>query len=289
MAFALVAGVDARGSTISWFIDPGKTNLLSGGAAMPSDFRFELGVFSAGFTPTAANKSQWSAHWTTAQRVAYNESTGVFTGEVTVASNGAPFTVGASAWVWGFRGDYASGEWLLFRKSSWTWPAPDPFNPFPLLWSATEANSVVLGTVSSGGLRSAAVGEALPPLTTWTVWQGVELATTAQNAPGDDPDHDGSSNLLEFVFGTDPLRSDPMPKLALSTALVSGQPHLQVSVPRRADHPATLVLELSGNLSDWVSGPTFVETVSDTPAALILRDRSVLAEERFVRLRATLP
>ena len=49
--------------------------MLSGGAAMTSDFRFELGVFSTGFTPTASNKSQWSSHWTAAQRVAYNATT----------------------------------------------------------------------------------------------------------------------------------------------------------------------------------------------------------------------
>ena len=256
---------------------------------MAADFRFELGVFSAGFTPTAANKSQWSSHWAAAQRVAYHPTTGIYTGEFTVTSNTEPFTVGAAAWVWGFRGDYSSGEWLLFRKTSWTWPAPDPFNPFPLLWSATEAGSVVLGTVGSTGLRSSAVSEALPPLTTWAVWQEVELSATSQNAPGDDPDHDGASNLLEFVLGTDPLRPGPMPSLTLSTIMVSGQPHLQASVPRRADHPATLTLELSSNLSGWSSGPAFVETISDTPGALVLRDRTVLGAARFARLRATLP
>ena len=285
----LAAGSWAPASTISWFVDPGKTNLLSGGAAMPSDFRFELGVFGAGFTPTVANKAQWSSNWTSAQRVAYNPSTAIYTGEVTVTSNVAPFTVGASAWVWGFRGDYNSGEWVLFRRTDWTWPAPDPFNPFPLLWSATSANSVVLGTVNSGGMRSAAVSAALPPVASWAVWQGVELASTSGNAPGDDPDRDGANNLLEFVFGTDPMRPGPLPKLALSTVLVSGLPHLQVSVPRRADHPATLLLEVSGNLTDWSSGSAFVETISDTPAALVLRDRSVLGGKRFVRLRATIP
>lgn len=280
----------ASATTITWFVADGKTNLVSGGAPMGSDFRFEVGVFRDGFVPTSANTAQWASKWSRAQRVAYNASTGFYSGIFDVISNAAPFTVGATAWVWGFNGDYNSGQWILFRKTDWTWPAPNPFNPDPPQWSATTANSVVLGTVTTNGMQSAAVTNSSLPNIPWSDWQALELATTSLDGPEEDADGDGASNLLEYVYGTDPLRAGTLPSPTLSTVIVSGQPYLQISIPRRSDRPsAVLAVEVSSNLQDWFSGPSYVTTVSNGLSALVVRDLSILVPPRFARLRATLP
>jgi hypothetical protein len=278
---------------IDWSIGASKSKLLANAQPMTPDFRFELGVFRDGFVPTAANKSDWASKWSAAQRVAYNATTGVFTGQFTVEDNITPFTFGATAWIWGFQGDYHSGEWILFRRDTWLWPlATDPINnpfPMPVQWSATDANEVVVGNVNSSGIQSEVVSNVLPPETSWAVWQEVELASTSLKGPNEDADGDGAGNLLEFAFGTDPLRPGSLPPSTLTKVMLSGQPYLQLSIPRRANHMVSVTMEVSGNLKDWFSGPLYVTTVSDTPSALVLRDLTVLGSSRFARARVTLP
>ena len=73
---------------------------------------------------------------------------------------------------------------------------------------------------------------------------------------------------------------------------LAGQRYLQITIPRRSDHPALLTVEVSSDLTTWNSGPTFTEVVSDTPAALVVRDLTPLGTgtpRRFMRLHAELP
>jgi hypothetical protein len=73
-------------------------------------------------------------------------------------------------------------------------------------------------------------------------------------------------------------------------ALQSG--HVVITVPRRLDRPATLTVEVSGNLVDWQSGPAHTEVLQDNEAALVVRDLTPLSPanpKRFIRLKAKLP
>jgi hypothetical protein len=286
----------ARAERLNWFSDPNRTNLTSTGQLMDGAFRFELGVFTGGFVPTSGNTSQWAAHWTAAERIPYNASSKRISSIFTVTDNDAPFSVGANAYVWGFKGSEASGEWILFRKSTWIWPSPNPFNPFTVDWSVAQANVVVLGNVNASGspslMQSAAVSNSAPPDTSWSQWQDEELAGVSLNGPNDDADGDGISNLIEFVFGTLPKTANTPVATPSSFLELSGQRYLQISIPRRRDHPATLVVEVSSDLAIWNSGASHTQVVSDDASALVVRDLTPIgpaSPKRFMRLRAITP
>ncbi len=276
----------SRAETIRWFSVTGSNNLTSVGPLMSGAFSFELGVFNGSFVPTAANAAQWAAHWVPARRVSYNGPNKRFDGQFTVVNNAAPFTVGKAAYVWGFQNGAASSEWILFRNPAWTWPAPNPMNPFGVDWDAASATAVI-GSIDPDGspflMKSATV-------TTWQQWRDVELAGEPLNAPNDDPDRDGVSNLLEFVFATPPQQANA-PATSSEIVTISSQKFLQITIPRRLDRLATLTPQVSPDLTNWASGPAVTTVISDTPAALVVRDLTPLAPgaaRRFMRVKAEL-
>lgn len=287
-----LAGTVGHTETINWY-SVAATNLTSSGTPMTAAFSFELGVFKDGFEPNVDNTTQWAAHWVPAQRTAYNESLRRFDNQFTVSNNMVPFAKDTDAYIWGFQGGVASSEWILFRYDLWTWPAPtgNPPNPNGLYWNAAEATAVLgaIGTIDAEGhpvlMQSAAVANAASPGTTWQQWQTAELAGEPHNGPNDDPDHDGAPNLLEFVFGTPPRQAGSPPRTSVTR--VNG--HLQITIPRRIDHPAELTVEVSSDLATWNAGSAFTEEISNSPAAWVVRDRSPLDAahpRRFMRFKA---
>ncbi len=286
IAALLAAGI-AHGETINWYCTP-QTNRTSSGAAMDSGFQYQLGVFTGGFVPTAANASQWAASWASAQSTSYNATTRAFDDNFTVTGNTAPFTVGAKAYVWGRRTGTASDEWILFRDVSWTWPAPNPMNPFPLDWNAASVNEVVLGTINANGIPYLMKSEAVY---SYNQWRDNQLAGEPLNGANHDPDRDGVSNLLEFVFGSLPTQPGTPPLTATSFVDVSGQGYLQISIPRLRNRLAKLTVEVSADLSHWDSGGSFTAVVADSATTLVVRDKTAAvpgAARRFMRVKAEL-
>lgn len=282
-----LAGAASHAETIKWFSPAGAVNLTGSDAAMGAAFNFELGVFNGNFVPTASNVAQWAANWVPAQRIAYNVPNKRFDGQFTVVNNNAPFTVGKAAYIWGFQTGAASSEWILFRNPDWTWPAPNPMDPFGIDWNAATATALI-GSINAGGspflMKSAAV-------TTWQQWRDSELAGESQNGPNGDPDHDGTSNLLEFVFGTPPRQVGAPPATSVVIVTSNSQQFQQISIPRRMDRLAALTVQVSPDLTSWASGPAATLVISDTPAALVVRDLTPLgagAPGRFMRLKAEL-
>lgn len=297
----LVGGI-AFGQTIAWYCTVDKSNITSDEQPMDAAFRFELGVFKGNFIPTSTNKELWAENWVAAQaqRAVYIVGSKSFTSQYALEStedNAPPFTADKEAYVWGFRGNASSGEWILFRHSLWIWPAYTSGNMDPNLrnWNAANATPV-LGSIHSTGspflMQSAAVTNAAPPTTTWEQWQTDYLSNEPLKGPNDDPDHDGVSNLMEYVFGLPPKQAGAPPQTPVSFMQVSGQNYLQISIPRRIDHKsATLVVEVSSDLHNWSSGSAVVE-MSSTPTAWVVRDATPSGPglpRRFMRLGATLP
>ncbi|MEY3897401.1 MAG: hypothetical protein RLZZ214_2922 [Verrucomicrobiota bacterium] len=267
---------------ISWSSAADKINLDGTGMAMDAGFHFELGVFSGGFVPTGMNVDQWSSHWVVADATSYNVTTRRFSDLFTVANNNTPFVAGATAWIFGYRITSTGTERILFRRTDWTWPSPDPMNPIPTEWNAKDADMVVLGSVNASGspflMKSARQQN-------FAQWQTETLTGEPLNSPGDDPDKDGASNLLEFVFGTPPKTAGAPVITPISR--VGGT--LQIAIPRRLDHPALLTVEVSGDLTNWASGPAHTEVVADDASGLHVRDLTPLDSahpKRFMRLKA---
>jgi hypothetical protein len=289
IALAASMGMATGQDSVFWNSDPNKPNLISGGLPMDGKFRFEIGVFAGSFVPTTSNKDQWAANWRPAARTIYQTGTSRYASNLVVSSNASPFTAGKTSYVWGFRGGAADGEWILFRDPTWTWPNASGFEY--LEWFAQSATPVI-GQINSSGspflMKSAAVTSAAPPTTTWTQWKTENIPVGTSDGANDDPDLDGTPNLMEFVFGTDPVQSNK--PTATPAALVSG--HMEITIPRRVDHPATLVVEVSGDLVNWFSGAGHTQTVSDGVLSLVVRDLTAIDASnprRFMRLRASIP
>ncbi|MEI7928067.1 MAG: hypothetical protein WCH40_05910 [Verrucomicrobiales bacterium] len=286
LGVALVIG-RAGAETINWSCPTLKTNQTSTGQNMDGGFQFQLGVFSGGFIPIAGNMSQWAAHWVSAQTASYSSANSSFDSTFNFAVNAAPFTIGAKGYVWGRRIGSAADEWILFRKSDWTWPYVDPQQPPGFYdWNAATANEVILGTINASGtpflMQSAAVYS-------YAQWRDDNLAGESLNSPNDDPDHDGVSNLLEFVFGTSPSLASLVPSTPTSLVTISGQTYLQIFIPRLRNRLATFTVEVSSDLNQWTSGDTYTAEVSNTAEALVVRDKTATGPglpRRFMRLKA---
>jgi hypothetical protein len=269
---------------IPWSSPPNKVNLTSAGPAMDAGFTFELGVFNGSFIPTSGNMNLWVANWSSAASTSYLVSTSRFAAVHTVNDNEGPFDEGKAAYVWGRRENASGKEWILFRAANWNWPSSSPPGNLAA-WTANQATPVV-GQINASGSPFLMKSAAAP--FPWAEWQAANLTGEPLNGPLDDPDKDGTPNLLEFVFATSPTVSNP--PTPTPVALQSG--HVVITVPRRLDRPATLTVEVSGNLVDWQSGPAHTEVLQDNEAALVVRDLTPLSPahpKRFIRLKAKLP
>ena len=203
-----------------------------------------------------------------------------------MASNASPFTVGAAGYVWGVKDGVSSSEWILFRHEDWTWPASDGINPSPAEWNVAGATAII-GSINGNGylMKSASV-------TSWAQWRSLKLEGVSENEPNQDPDKDGVSNLMEFVFDTSPKTAGAPPQTPVALVEVVGLKYLQITIPRRIDHPAILTVEVSSDLTTWQSGNAHTEVVSDTVTSLVVRDKTPFlapVNRRFIRLRAAIP
>jgi len=107
------------------------------------------------------------------------------------------------------------------------------------------------------------------------------------------PAGDGVPNLLKYALGLDP--NTPATLGQLPTGGIqsdSGRDYLTMTI-NRTTRPTDInyVVEVSGGLQTWVSGPPNTVTLTDTATQLVVRDNAPVpgATERFIRLRVTVP
>lgn len=300
--FAWLVALPCHSERIRFFSAADQVNLTSTGEPMGDDFVFELGVFADGFIPTDQNTAEWAARWLAAKdaagnnaRVTYNSGHNRLDAEFLVTNNQAPFAQGTPGYLWGFRTSGKGTEWILLRKDVWAWPTPNTLNPLPPEWNVAEATAIV-GQVNPGGIpflmKSAAVSGSAPPPTDWPQWQNQYLAAGAPRNPGDDPDGDGTTNLLEYIFDMRPDVAEPPPSMPLDWVQIAGQRFLTVSIPRNGWRHATLEVEVSSDLRRWNSGPSHTATIAESPEEWIVRDLSPVSPVtpmRFLRLKASVP
>ena len=292
-SFWMVSSLAA--SQIHWFCDLRSWNVHSDGYPLKEDFVFELGVFRDGFVPTKENRSQWSDHWVAAQRTTYHAPHRWFNAVHTVRINSAPFTSNTPGYIWGFQGDGHEGEWILLGRSNWRWPAANEGNLFPLKWRASDATVVLAGQIGDGAsfdLKTEIVRDALPPVTTYAQWAERQFPGGQGSHPLSDGLVEGVPNLLAFAYGLDRGQGRSVPGLRGELVREQGRRHLQVRIPRRADHVgADLRIEVSTDLQNWVPAEPLLEDIERTPSEWVVRFADEIRSEtprRFVRVRAVL-
>jgi hypothetical protein len=134
------------------------------------------------------------------------------------------------------------------------------------------------------------------PSPTFAEWKADKGLPIGQDGPGDDPDGDGLSNIVEFAFGTHPMQ-------AQSRALPANRRHSEGGV----DYPAvTLVRRKSLNGANIVveaftsipfgapAGTTQVgpsEDLGDGTERVTIRSQTPLrdAQRHFFRTRVQVP
>jgi alpha-L-arabinofuranosidase len=109
------------------------------------------------------------------------------------------------------------------------------------------------------------------------------------------PAHDGVPNLLKYASGLLPKLPASSPLIAGELRTLAGRQHLVMTFTRaKAATDLLVVPEVSGDLSDWHSGPDYTEEIEilDQGATerVAVRDRLPFdqAQERFMRLNVSL-
>ncbi len=140
--------------------------------------------------------------------------------------------------------------------------------------------------------------EAVPGTMTYSGWVSRLIGDAGQWGALDDPDHDGISNLMEFMEDTDPAHPDGTSSPSISVITAAGQDYPCVTFRRRTSAfagGATLVALASTGIDG--SGPLDLVEVSATPNAIgtvetvIARSNIPIANaaHQFFRLQASLP
>lgn len=279
----------ARAGQVNWGNAVNTVNLASTGARMDGQMVFELGVFVSGFTPTAANVSQWSANWRRAQMAFYNGELAYFTGAHPVTSNAAPFISGTKGYIWGHDGQCTNGETILMSAPAWTWPTQNPLE-LPANWTTSGATQFVTRQGNGNGyqMQSAKISAPLP-VTSWAEWRArifnaAQLADPNVSGPQADPDFDGVVNLAEFALGGHPLLAGgTQGRVTPGIASDGTRDRFTITITKRCDRTIHWSAQASLNLQNWPAGST--TTLVETAEILTARENLTVPSSSRVFLR----
>ncbi len=113
-----------------------------------------------------------------------------------------------------------------------------------------------------------------------------------QSQPTSNPANDGFNNLLKYSLGLNPLLPEIL-SIIPEFVTVDDKDYLAITYPENVDATDVVnIVEVSGNLLDWDSGPTFTTVVSSIRSGNIrmvtVRDNYPYTNEtpkRFIRVR----
>ena len=180
-------------------------------------------------------------------------------------------------------------------------------------WLSVDAKGGVLSgtppqaaaiSMAVSATNAAGTGSAVLKLTVqspYTAWQNVyftpaELNNPAISGPDAAPAGDGVSNLMKYALGLNPKTNGTGALPTLSYTASGGSQFLTLTYNRSlAASDVTCMVEVSGDLQTWSSGPSATAMVSATNNAagtmqtVVQRDLTPTggADRRFIRLRIT--
>jgi Domain of unknown function (DUF4082)/Chitobiase/beta-hexosaminidase C-terminal domain/Fibronectin type III domain len=147
-----------------------------------------------------------------------------------------------------------------------------------------------LRAVNSGGSSDAIIASGQTPtaLQTWKQQKfGVNSASSSA-ADLSDPDGDGSANLLEYAFGTEPLQAGDSKMIRLEP--IGGFGALKLTFYRaRTDTELTYTVQASTDLNVWTDVAVNPGTVGSTVEFIYAAPTSANITKRFLRLKVSTP
>jgi len=158
-----------------------------------------------------------------------------------------------------------------------------PGSTFPIGATTVSGSAINSGGVTSSGSFTITVQR------TFAAFQDQQGLLNPD--PMADPNHTGVCQLAAYAFGVNPLAPDrsQLPKVGMQNNF------LQISYPRWKDAgDLTYVVEVSGDLQTWNSGPGYTQQISVTPIDAT-RDQVIEQDliststvpRRFIRIRLT--
>jgi hypothetical protein len=156
------------------------TLLDANGQPWTASLNLELGGFINGFTPTAANRSDWAANWVADPGGYYDPTGPEWSASLVLASN-AVFAVGTQLYLWAF--DFQSGASAqsgLFVDASWKTVTNAPLDLTPNFLGFTGGTTAIVGAYSFSGLTAATAGaSAIPEPSAWAALTGLAALALA--------------------------------------------------------------------------------------------------------------
>jgi len=162
------------------------------------------------------------------------------------------------------------------------------------------ANTITIIVTAPDGTTTRSYSVTVTQINPYGSWTLSEMLTPANSGKLDNPDNDGSPNLLEYAFGTMPLASEPGPLIvSVGTIVQRGTPYLQISAgpvytgifARRLDYLSAGLIytpQFSNDMISWSNS-------TDLPAVLandgVVQAVSVPfpANKTFFRVSVSLP
>jgi hypothetical protein len=146
------------------------------------------------------------------------------------------------------------------------WPtAPDGNGPSLILRhpSSNPNHGIATNWTASAMPGGMPGGTAHPE--TYSSWRNLfwPTPTSADDAvagPAADPDGDGLDNLAEYLYGLNPTRSDPAPRLVSAVEIVNAAPHLTVSIVLSGGASDVMAIpQFSSDLVNWSNNPSVLQ------------------------------